>query len=175
MDFQLLQAIQVLERTPSVLRSLLTGLDQDWTTLDTGPQTFSPFDVVGHLIQGERTDWMQRLEHVFTHADRVPFVPFDRFAMYSASRGRTLGELLDEFERLRRQNLAALRQRQLSAADFARRGAHPELGAVTVGQLLATWVVHDLNHLGQIARTMAFQYRDAVGPWRPYLGILGKP
>ena len=172
MHFDLVQATSVLERTPAVLRALLAGLDQAWTGCRIGPDDFSPFDVVGHLIHGEKTDWMPRLEHIFAHGDAVAFTAFDRFAMYTESRGKSLGELLDVFAALRHASLEALRGRRLEPADFARVGLHPDLGRVTLAQLLATWAVHDLNHIEQIVRTMAFQYRDAVGPWRPFLGIL---
>lgn len=174
MDYRIEDAVPVLRRTPAVLRELLVGLPDRWTTPTEGPGTWSPFDVVGHLIHGERTDWMPRLDHVFRHGDDVPFEPFDREAMFAASKGRSLNELVDTFAELRTANLDRLEAMGLTDADLARSGKHPELGAVTVRQLLATWVAHDLGHLGQIARVMARQYSDAVGPWRVYLSILGR-
>ena len=137
-----------------------------------GPNTWSPFDVVGHLIHGERTDWMPRVEHLLRHGDAVPFPPFDREAMFAASQGRSLGELLDTFARLRSQSLERLEALGLSDADLSRCGRHPEFGVVTLGQHLSTWVAHDLGHISQIVRVMARQYTDAVGPWRMYLSIL---
>ena len=172
MDFRLDAALPVLRRTPTVLRALLTGLPADWTDAVETPGTWSPFDVVGHLIHGERTDWLPRVEHILRHGDSVPFPPFDREAMFAASRGISLGELLDTFERLRVRNLDRLMALGLTDADLARRGRHPEFGEVTMGQHLATWVAHDLDHIGQIVRVMARQYSEAVGPWRAYLSIL---
>lgn len=172
MQFDLASSLPLLERTPAVVRAWLTGLDDPWLRQGTGPQTFSPYDVLGHLIEGERSDWMPRVQHLRQHGEQVPFTPFDRFAMWQWSRGRPLASLLDEFEQLRRQNLGALRALDLQAADLDQRGRHPALGTVTLAQLLATWVVHDQNHLAQIARTLAFQLAEAVGPWREYLAVL---
>jgi hypothetical protein len=172
MHFDLTTALPVLERTPGALRALLEGLPDAWIRATEGPETWSPFDVVGHLIHGERTDWMVRAELVLREGEGRPFPPFDRFAMFEASRGRTMAELLDTFARLRAANLDRLRALQLHEDDFARRGRHPELGPVTLGQLLATWVAHDLSHLGQIVRVMGRQYGEAVGPWRAYLPML---
>lgn len=174
MEFQVPQAIEVLQRTPAVLRDLLEGLSDPWVMNNYGPNTFSPFDVIGHLIHGERTDWMVRAHIILEHGEARPFDPFDRYAMYQASRGKTIGEMLDEFDRLRSKNVDDLRAMNLSAAQLAMRGTHPALGAVTLGQLLATWVTHDLNHLHQIAKSMAYQYRHAIGPWREYLTLLPK-
>jgi hypothetical protein len=171
-DFDLDHGPQVLASTPAVLRALLADLDDGWTRTNTGPETFSPYDVVGHLIDGERTDWLPRVRTILEHGEQRPFAPFDRFAMWQWSQGRSLACLLDEFAALRADNLAALRALALAPADLVRRGTHPELGTVTLGQLLATWVAHDLDHLGQIARTMAFQYCSAVGPWQACLSIL---
>ena len=138
-----------------------------------GPGTWSPFDVVGHLIHGERTDWAPRVEHLLQHGDGVPFPPFDREAMFAASRGLSLSELLDTFARLRTESLVRVAVLGLTDADLTRRGKHPEFGVVTLGQHLATWVAHDLSHVGQVVRVMARQYSEAVGPWRAYLSILG--
>ena len=173
MDFSYPDAVPVLRATPGVLRAWLSELPDSWTTATEGPGTWSPFEVVGHLIHGERTDWMPRIELLLAHGDSRPFVPFDRFAQLRDSRGKSLQDLLDTFAHLRRENVARLESLHLQTTDFERHGRHPELGPVTLGQLLATWVAHDLNHLGQIARVMSRQYTEAVGPWREYLPILG--
>jgi hypothetical protein len=165
--------IAILRNTPAVLRSLLRDLDAKWIGSNYGKDTFSPFDVVGHLIHGENTDWIPRARIILEHGEARAFEPFDRYAMYEASKGRTIAELLDEFESLRRENLRVLEAMNLTEADFARRGTHPALGPVTLGQLLATWAVHDLNHIHQIAKCMAWQYKDEIGPWREYVGVLG--
>lgn len=175
MSFDLAQGLDVLERTPAAVRALLAGLGDGWTRCDEGERTFSPYDVVGHLIEGERTDWMPRVRTILEHGDSKSFAPFDRFAMWEWSKGTSLEALLDTFAKERAESLRELRALRLSPADLARRGRHPALGAVTLGELLATWVVHDLNHLHQIARTMARRWTDAVGPWKAYLGILNLP
>jgi hypothetical protein len=173
MEFELAEALPVLRRTPTVLRVLLLDLPESWIGATEGPDTWSPFDVVGHLIHGERTDWIVRVEHMLRHGDTVAFPVFDREAMFLASEGRSLDELLDTFGRLRIENLDRLTEMGLTDADLARPGRHPELGAVTLGQHLATWVAHDLSHIGQVVRVMARQYSTAVGPWRAYLSIFG--
>lgn len=172
MRFSLDDAVPVLRRTPEILRVWLSDLPESWTMTNEGPETWSPFDIVGHLIHGERTDWMDRVDLILAHGDRRPFVPFDRFAQFTASRGKSLGQLLDTFAELRTSNLIRLQSLRLTPEDFDRPGRHPELGSVNLGQLLATWVAHDLNHLGQIARVMGRQYTDAVGPWLEYLPLL---
>jgi uncharacterized damage-inducible protein DinB len=172
-NFSLDDALPLLRRTPGILRAWLEALPDTWTMANEGPDTWSPFDIVGHLIHGERTDWMDRVELILTHGDSRPFIPFDRFAQFHASRGKSLAELLDTFAELRAANLVRLQSFRLKHEDFTRRGRHPELGPVNLGQLLATWVAHDLNHLGQIARVMGRQYTDAVGPWLEYLPMLG--
>jgi DinB superfamily len=174
-NFTLSDALPVLRRTPAVLRSWLWDLPGPWTTANEGPDTWSPYDIVGHLIHGERTDWIPRTELLLAHGESRPFTPFDRFAQFKDSHGKSLHELLEIFGELRDQNLARLESLRLTPADLERRGRHPELGPVTLGQLLATWVAHDLNHLGQIARVMGRQYTDAVGPWLAYLPMLGTP
>lgn len=174
MHFDLTEALPILERTPATLRAMLTGLPEEWTIADEGPDTWSAFDIVGHLIHGERTDWIARTERIMRDGDRVAFEPFDREAMFRQSVGRSLEELLDSFATLRAANLVTLRSLRLASSDFARRGRHPALGAVTLGQLLATWVVHDLGHVAQISRVMAKRYRDTVGPWREYLPVLDR-
>lgn len=171
--FSLAESLPVLERTPAVLRSLLAGLPEPWIVDNEGGESWSPFDVVGHLIHGERTDWMPRAELILSRGESETFPVFDRFAQFEASRGRSLEELLDTFAELRGANLRRLRALAPGPAELARRGRHPEFGPVTLGQHLATWVAHDLGHLGQIARVMARRYTAAVGPWRAYLPVLG--
>lgn len=172
MDFDLKQATAVLQRTPAALRALLEGLGPAWIKADEGPETFSPFDVLGHLIHGEETDWLPRLRRIIDHGESVPFDPYDRFAQRELSRNKTLGDLLARFADRRSESLATLRSLALTPADLARTGMHPSLGRVTAAQLLATWVAHDLGHIAQITRVMAKQYTDAVGPWRQYLPVL---
>jgi len=172
--FRFDEALPVLGRTPGTLRALLQDLPAAWTGATEGPNTWSPFDVVGHLIHGERTNWVPRVEHILRHGDAVPFPAFDREAMFTASTGRSLGELLDTFDRLRTESLARLVELALTDADLARRGLHPQFGIVTLDQHLATWVAHDLTHISQVVRVMARQYTDTVGPWREYLSILGR-
>jgi hypothetical protein len=174
MTFDLNQAIEVLERTPKVLATLLSGLSDDWTKSKYGENTFSPFDVVGHLIHAEKTNWMTRARCILEQGEGTAFPPFDRYAMYETSKGKSIAQLLDEFASARATNLDDLRAMKLTEELLARRGTHPDFGPVTLKQLLATWVVHDLNHLHQVAKSMAFQYRDAVGPWRAFLSILPK-
>jgi hypothetical protein len=173
MDFELSTAVSVLTRTPEVLNLLLRDLPEPWVSGTEGPDTWSPFDVVGHLIHGERTDWMPRVEHLLEHGEKLPFVPFDRFAQAQSSADKSLTQLLDAFRELRAGSLYRLSELQLEPSDLARTGLHPELGVVTLSQLLATWVAHDLDHLMQVARVMGRQYTDAVGPWRQYLRIIG--
>src|SRR5262245_31196646 len=172
MEFRFDHAVPVLERTPRALRDLLHDLPPHWTSATEGAGTWSPFDVVGHLIHGERTNWVPRVEHILAHGDAVTFPVFDRKAMFTASKGLALSELLDAFEQLRTASLTRLHQLALTDADLERRGRHPEFGIVTMRQHLATWVAHDLGHISQIVRVMARQYTDAVGPWRVYLSIL---
>ena len=172
MEFRLDDTVAVLERTPAVLRALLHGLPDRWTAPNEGPETWSPDDVVGHLIHGERTDWIPRARIMLAQGASVRFEPFDRFAQLADPQPRPLGELLETFASLREANLSTLRGWGLTAEQLTLRGEHPELGAVTLRQHLATWAVHDLTHLAQIGRTMAKQYRDAVGPWRAYFRAL---
>ena len=172
MTYRVDEAIALLERTPRILRAWLDELPEAWTRVDEGEGTWSAFDVVGHLIHGERTDWIPRVEHILAKGESEPFPPFDREAMFEASRGKPLPELLDTFAALRGRNLIRLRGFALTEADLDRRGRHPEFGPVTLRQHLATWVAHDLTHLSQIARVMAKRYGDEVGPWKAYLSIL---
>ena len=174
MDFELATGIAILERTPSTLRSLLAGLPPGWIDATEGPDTWSPYDNIGHLIHGERTDWIPRARLILAQGTNRRFAPFDRFAQLRESEGKTLGTLLDELSSLRWENLATLRSWKLTDAQLELTGEHPALGVVTLRQLLATWVAHDLGHIAQIARVMAKQYRDAVGPWREYLPVLDR-
>jgi len=173
MKFSVDEAINILQRTPSVLRALLQVLPDHWARANYGPDTFSPFDVVGHLIHGEKTDWIPRMRIILDDGESTPFPPFDRYAMYEASQGKSIEELLDEFERLRGKSLTALEEASLGRSHLLMRGMHPALGTVTLENLLATWVTHDLHHIAQICKAMARQYRDEVGPWREYISILG--
>src|SRR3984893_15252488 len=166
------EATAILSRTPSTLDALLRGLPEWWILADEGGGTWSPFDVLGHLIHGEQVDWIPRAKIILTHGDARAFDRFDRLAQFTASAGRTLPSLLDEFATLREANLRELASLNLTNADLDRPGRHPELGAVTLRQLLATWVTHDLDHLMQISRGLARQYSDAVGPWRAYLRVI---
>jgi hypothetical protein len=172
MNFDLRDGIEVLERTPAVLTSLLGGLPSDWTSPNEGPETWSPFDIVGHLIHAEETDWMVRTRIILSTAAERRFQPFVRDQHLGANRGRPLSELLDKFAAMRRKSLADLRALELKPEDLKATGEHPEFGTVTLDQLLATWVVHDLGHIGQIVRVMAKQYKAAVGPWTAYLPVL---
>ena len=174
MSFDLSDAIAVLERTPATFRALLGGLPDTWTTSNEGPNTFSPFDVVGHLIHGERTDWTPRARIILAQGPNRRFEPYDRFAQVRESAGKSMAELIDEFARLREENLATLRSWNLSEQELALEGEHPELGPVSLRQLLAAWVAHDLGHVAQTTRVMAKQYRESVGPWRVYLPVLDR-
>jgi hypothetical protein len=171
-DFNLAQTTAVLTRTPATLDAWLRGLPDIWVRSNEGGDTWSAFDIVGHLIVGEQTDWMPRARIILEKGEARPFDPFDRFAQRNESQGKSLEQLLDEFARLRKENLAALETLNLRPEDLTRRGRHPELGTVTLAELLATWAVHDLTHLHQLSRVMASQYRKAVGPWSAYLGVL---
>ena len=172
MEFKLETSIEILERTPIVLITLLRDLSAAWTSNNEGGQTWSVYDVVGHLIQGEKTDWITRAEIILSESDEKKFEPFDRFAQFQDSKGKSLTQLLEEFKMLREKNIERLRAKNLTRDDFAKTGTHPAFGEVTLGQLLSTWVVHDLNHIAQISRVMAKQYQTEVGPWLQYLGIL---
>jgi hypothetical protein len=171
MEFNLADTIAVLGRTPATLNALLRGLPNAWLRGNEGNDSWNAFDIMGHLIVGEQTDWVPRVRIIMESGETRPFDPFDRFAQ-KKNRGKSLEELLDDFDRLRKENLAALKGLNLQPEDFDRRGMHPALGVVTLSQLLSTWVVHDLTHLHQLSRVMAHQYRDAVGPWSVFLGVL---
>lgn len=172
MEPDLQQTISLLTRTPAVLNMLLRDLPEVWVTQNEGEGTWSAFDVVGHLIDGERTNWMSRTKMILQFGESQAFEPFDRLEHVRESRGKSLQQLLDEFSRLRSENLIQLRALNLGQSDLERHGQHPAFGAVTLLELLSTWVAHDLTHLHQISRIMAYQCRDIVGPWRKYLGVL---
>jgi uncharacterized damage-inducible protein DinB len=172
MEFQLNHAKEILRRTPATLNSLLHNLPDEWVLSNEGPESWSPFDVMGHLIHGEEADWIPRARIILEYGEKSAFEPFDRFAMFKKSRGKSMNELLETFDRLRRESLRALEEMNLTPEMLVRRGRHPELGVVTLSQLLSTWVVHDLSHTGQITRVMAKQYKEAVGVWQAYLPVL---
>lgn len=174
MEFDISLGQSILERTPHTLRAMLAGLSPAWSDATEGPDTWSPYVVVGHLIHGERTDWIPRAQLILAQGADRRFTPFDRFAQFQESQGKSLIALLDEFERLRAGNLNALAGWRLTEHQLSLEGEHPEFGLVTLRQLLATWVAHDLSHVAQLGRVMAKQYRDAVGPWRAYLPVLDR-
>ncbi len=174
MEFELSSAIAVLTRTPVTLSALLDGLPASWTNATEGPDTWSPYVIVGHLLHGERTDWISRATIILSQGADRRFEPYDRFAQFSESQGKSLETLLDEFARERARNVATLAGWHLSDEQLALTGVHPAFGDVTLRQLLATWVAHDLGHLAQTARVMAKQYREVVGPWREYLPVLDR-
>ena len=174
MEFDLLAGMEILERTPRTLRAMLAGLSPAWSDATEGPDTWSPYVVMGHLIHGERADWIPRAELILAQGAVRRFTPFDRFAQLRESEGHSLMSLLDEFARLRTENLRTLTAWHLTGAQLDLEGEHPEFGLVTLRQLLATWVTHDLSHVAQVSRVMAKQYRHAVGPWRAYLPVLDR-
>ncbi len=174
MTLDLPRTLEVLSRTPGVLESLLDGLSDAWLDASEGPDTFSPRDVMGHLILGEETDWVPRIRLILEHGEGEPFTPFDRFGFREKIRGRSIDDLLSELRKLRDENLDYVRNLSLAASDLGRKGRHPSLGTVTLGQLFAAWMVHDLGHIRQIVRVLAHQYDEAVGPWKEYLTILDK-
>lgn len=171
MVFNLNRSIEILERTPSALTHLLIDVSDEWTRTNEGTDTFSPFDVLGHLIHGEKTDWIPRLNIILDSGDKT-FSTYDRFAQFEESKGKSMNYLLNEFKILRQENVALLKSKSLKEADFLKTGIHPSLGPVTLSQLIATWTVHDLSHIAQITRVMCKQYKDEVGPWIEYFGIL---
>jgi hypothetical protein len=173
MDFQLDQAIEVLSTTPATLDALLRTKSSAWLNARRAPEAFSPIDVLGHLILADHTDWMPRVRVCLKPNGLHPFPPFDRFAFQAIITNKSIGQILDDFATTRTSTLNELRSLNLSAADLTRQALHPQFGAVTLGQLLATWTVHDLNHIDQIVKTLASKYRDAVGPWSAFLSVLG--
>jgi hypothetical protein len=174
MNFDLSASIRILERTPAVLETLLSGLGDEWIRPNEGENTWSAYDIVGHLIQGEKKDWLPRVEIILHKTENKKFEPFDRFAQFEATKGKTLEQLLQEFKTLRAGNLAKLKALQLTETDLAKTGNHPAFGEVTLKQHLATWTVHDLGHISQVTRVMAKQLKTEVGPWLEYLPILQK-
>ncbi|MEO9802464.1 MAG: DinB family protein [Reichenbachiella sp.] len=174
MTFDLNKSLEILKKTPSTLQTMIGGLSEDWTSKNEGGDTWSVYDVLGHIIHGEKTDWIPRLEIILSTSGDRRFKVFDRFAQFGDSKGKSLDDLLKEFGELRDNNLEILKSKQLNEEQLDRKGIHPEFGEVTTRQLLSTWVVHDLNHFSQISRVMAYQYKTEVGPWVKYLGILNQ-
>ena len=172
MRYSVEKSIEILETTPAVLKALLSGIHEDWVMNNEGPETFSPYDVIGHLIYGEKTDWVPRAKIILEFGLSKPFMPWDRFAQYEESEGKTLQQLLDEFEIVRRENMIWFKSLSLTEADLDKKGMHPQLQEVTLRNLLATWVVHDLTHIAQITRVMAKQYKEDMGPWPEFFRIL---
>lgn len=174
MIFELDKSKEILERTPNVLDTLLTGLSKGWIENNEGKNTWSPYDIVGHLIFGEKTDWIVRIKTILNNSENKLFEPFDRFAQLNEDQNRPISDLINEFKLLREKNLNELESLNISQKDYERIGIHPEFGNVTLKQLISTWAVHDLGHIAQITRVMAKQYTKEVGPWINYLGILKK-
>ncbi len=172
MNYTIPQAIEILQRTPAVLQALLGGLSDDWVMQNEGPETFSPYDVVGHLIEGEKTDWTARIKIILQYGDAKPFERWNRFAQYENSKGKNLQLLLDEFAAVRKENIIWFTSLNLTESDFEKKGMHPVLGSVTLKNLLSTWVVHDLTHIAQVTRVMAKQYKTEMGPWPEFFRIL---
>jgi uncharacterized damage-inducible protein DinB len=172
MNYSLDTALPILERTPAVLSTLLSGLPDEWTRATEGPDTWSPYDVIGHLLHGEHSNWVTRVGAILSQDETRSFAPFDRFAQFRESEGKTLSQLLQEFSAARQKSLNWLREQHISASQLELEGIHPAFGTVTLAQLLATWVVHDLDHITQVVRVMAKQYDNAVGPWKEYLRVL---
>jgi len=174
MEYELKMGLEILEQTPRTLNSFLENLSEEWTTCNEGEDTWSAFDILGHLIHGEKTDWIERLKIILNDSGNKTFKSFDRFAQFEASKGKTMSLLLANFAALRQQNIDYLNSLNLSEIQLQKRGIHPELGEVTLKQLLACWVTHDLGHIAQIARVLAKQYKTQVGPWTAYIPILEK-
>lgn len=172
MEFDLSKSLEILKQTPATLKSLIAHLSEDWTSQNEGGETWSAYDILGHLVHGEKTDWIPRLEIILSEDADKRFEVFDRYAQFEDSKGKSLNDLLEEFSALRRQNIERLLSKQLDESQLNLAGVHPEFEAVTARELLSTWVVHDLNHISQISRVMAHQYKSEVGPWKQYLGIL---
>ncbi len=172
MKYSFQTAVEILGRTPAVLQSLLAGLSNEWIMNNEGPETFSPYDVIGHLIHGEKTDWVARAKMILESGNSKPFVPWDRFAQFEESKGKTLQQLLNDFAAIRKENMDWFKALQLTETDLDTTGLHPALGEVTLRNLLSTWVVHDLTHIAQITRVMAKQYKEEIGPWPQFFRIL---
>ena len=172
MQYSLERSCEIMDRTPAVLQALLSGLSDDWIMPNEGPETFSPYDVVGHLIHGEKTDWTPRVKMILEFGNTKTFERYDRFAQYEESKGKSMQQLLDEFARLRKENMVWFRSLNLTEEDLDRKGMHPVLGAVLLRNLLATWVAHDLTHISQVTRVMAKQYKEQMGPWPEFFRVL---
>jgi uncharacterized damage-inducible protein DinB len=172
MKFELNHGIEILERTPEVLDKMLSGLSDEWLMCNEGAETWCAYDVIGHLIHGEKTDWLDRLNIILSQKSDLRFTPFDRFAQFEESKGKNIQTLLKEFKELRKRNVDVLKQLALQDSDYSKKGIHPAFGEVTLSQLLSTWVVHDFTHISQITRVMAKQYKEEVGPWVAYLSVL---
>jgi hypothetical protein len=172
MQYSLERAYEILDRTPAVLQALLSGLSDDWIMPNEGPETFSPYDVIGHLVHGEKTDWVVRTKMILEFGNTKTFEKYDRFAQYEESKGKSLQQLLDEFAAIRKENMVWFKALNLTEDDLDRKGMHPVLGDVTLKNLLATWVVHDLTHIAQVTRVMAKQYKTEMGPWPEFFRIL---
>ena len=172
MQFDLNKSLEILRRTPDVLETILRDLPDDWTMNNEGGKSWSPYDVVGHLIHGEKTDWIDRTKIVLAESGNKTFTPFDRFAQFNDSKGKTLNQLLAEFRQRRNENLKTLADLKISEDQLDKKGIHPALGEVTLRQLLATWTAHDLNHIYQIVRVVAKNYKSEVGPWVQYLRVM---
>ena len=174
MNFNLIESITILERTPDVLSTLLSGLSDNWIHNNEGDNTWSPYDIVGHFIHGEKTDWIPRARIILGDQESKSFEPFDRFAQFEDSGEKGLETLIDEFKSLRKKNISELKYLNIQSEDLDKKGIHPEFGEVTLKELLSTWVVHDLSHINQITRVMAKQYRGETGPWVEYISLLNK-
>ncbi|MEO6695063.1 MAG: DinB family protein [Ignavibacteria bacterium] len=174
MNFSISSSIEILSRTPDVLETLLKGLSNEWIYYNEGDETWSPFDIVGHLIHGEKTDWMSRVDIILDQDPDKRFKPFDRFAQIKLSKEKSLDELLIQFKELRKENLNKLQSINITAEMLDYKGIHPTFGEVTLHELISTWVVHDLGHIAQISRVMSKQYKSNVGPWIEYLPVLTK-
>jgi uncharacterized damage-inducible protein DinB len=172
MNFSIEKSIEILERTPDALSSLLQGLSEEWTTANEGGETWSAYDIVGHLVYCEKANWVPRMELILSDQPDKTFTSFNRLGQFEESKGKTLGDLLQEFKVLREENIALLRSKNLTDDELTSKGIHPNFGEVTLTQLLATWTVHDLSHTAQISRVMAKQYKEAVGPWVEFLRVL---
>lgn len=172
MQYNFKEAISILERTPATLNTLLNGLSDNWLMRNEGPETFSPYDVVGHLVHGEKADWTERIKRIQEFGNTKAFDIFDRFAMYEDSKGKSIQQLLEEFDSLRRKNIEWFKSLRLTETDFDKKGLHPVLGEVTLRNLLATWVIHDLTHIAQVTRVMGKQYKEEMGPWAEFFRIL---
>ncbi|TPN85123.1 DinB family protein [Aquimarina algicola] len=174
MNFELDKSIEILRNTPLVLKTMLDGLSEEWIKNNEGENTWSPYDILGHLIVGEQTDWIVRVKIILSDSENKFFEPFDRFAQFNQDQTKPISDLIIEFKSLREKSLKELTSLHITQKDFDRIGIHPEFGKVTLKQLISTWAVHDLGHIAQISRVMAKQYTEEVGPWYNYLGILKK-